>query len=145
MASFKLCIVIVALIGLAAANPAAKQSFWKGTPMDGMVEEMRSSCSDGNDALACMKFKVMNFLDSIFKKDSYQVLKKIKNYNNNNLIFFIKRFLVYRSLMTLKSVLMDLLETMTFQGVPTQMSLIQFKIISKAMMLHSMFQLLVPK
>lgn len=74
MASINLCIVIVALIGFAAANPAAKQSFWKGTPMDSMVEEMRSSCSDGNDALACMKFKVMNFLDSVFKKDSYQVI-----------------------------------------------------------------------
>lgn len=75
MALFKLCIVIVALIGVAAANPAAKQSFWKGTPMDSMVEEMRSSCSDGNDPLACMKYKVMNFLDTLFKKDSYQVIK----------------------------------------------------------------------
>lgn len=73
MASLKLCLLIIVISGLAAGNPAAKQSFWKGTPMDGMVEEMRSSCTDGNDALACMKFKVMNFLDTIFKKDSYQV------------------------------------------------------------------------
>lgn len=70
MASFKVVLCLMAITGFAAANP---QSFWKGTPMDGMVEQMRSMCNEENDALSCMKFKVMNFLDTVFKKDNYQV------------------------------------------------------------------------
>lgn len=68
-----LCFMGLALLGVAAGQPA-KPAFWKGTPMDSMVEEMRSGCSGGNDAIACMKFKVISLLDTIFRKDSYQVL-----------------------------------------------------------------------
>lgn len=78
MASLKLVtyyIAIVSVIGLCAANPQ-KPAFWKGTPMDSVVEEMRSNCDGGSDSLACMKFKVASFLDTIFKKDNYQVRKK---------------------------------------------------------------------
>lgn len=74
MASFKLLqiIGIALLLEVCASNPA-KPAFWKGTPLDNMVEEMRSNCADGSDAISCMKFKVLNFLDTIFKKDTYQV------------------------------------------------------------------------
>ncbi|XP_077287709.1 DUF1676 domain-containing protein Osi19 [Arctopsyche grandis] len=83
-----MCILALAIFGSAIAQPA-KPAFWKGTPMDGLVEEMRSGCSDGNDAIACMKFKVMSLLDTIFKKDSYQVSETVEvvrnNYNGNDL------------------------------------------------------------
>lgn len=72
MVSKVLCFVALALFGSAVAQPA-KAGFWKGTPMDGMVEEMRSGCVEGSDPAACIKYKVMSLLDSIFKKDSFQV------------------------------------------------------------------------
>lgn len=68
-----ICLVALALFGSAAAQPS-KPAFWKGTPMDSMVEEMRSGCAEGSDPTACIKYKVMSLLDSIFKKDSFQVL-----------------------------------------------------------------------
>ncbi|XP_014364754.1 uncharacterized protein LOC106715899 isoform X1 [Papilio machaon] len=66
------CLVALALFGSAAAQPS-KPAFWKGTPMDSMVEEMRSGCAEGSDPTACIKYKVMSLLDSIFKKDSFQI------------------------------------------------------------------------
>nr|XP_021186568.2 uncharacterized protein LOC110373584 isoform X1 [Helicoverpa armigera] len=66
------CLLALALFGSAAAIPA-KDAFWKGTPMDGMVEEMRSGCAEGSDPTACIKYKVMSLLDSIFKKDTFQI------------------------------------------------------------------------
>ena len=60
------------MFGLCLAIPQ-KPAFWKGTPMDGLVEEMRANCAEGVDSMACMKYKVVNFLDMIFKKDNYQV------------------------------------------------------------------------
>lgn len=73
MVSSKLvCLLALALFGSAAAQPA-KDAFWKGTPMDSMVEEMRSGCAEGSDPTACIKYKVMSLLDSIFKKDTFQV------------------------------------------------------------------------
>lgn len=71
MVSRSLCVLALAL-GCVVAQPA-KQEFWKGTPMDGLVEEMRSGCAEGSDPTACIKFKVMSLLDSIFKKDTFQV------------------------------------------------------------------------
>lgn len=65
-------LLALALFGSAAAQPA-KDAFWKGTPMDSMVEEMRSGCAEGSDPTACIKYKVMSLLDSIFKKDTFQV------------------------------------------------------------------------
>lgn len=72
MVPSKVLFIALALFGSAVANPA-KAGFWKGTPMDGMVEEMRSGCAEGSDPAACIKYKVMSLLDSIFKKDSFQV------------------------------------------------------------------------
>lgn len=76
-------ILAFALFGSAVAQPA-KNTFWKGTPMDGMVEEMRSGCAEGSDPTACIKYKVMSLLDSIFKKDTFQVLNLYANLNISN-------------------------------------------------------------
>jgi hypothetical protein len=66
------CFVAIAICAVATASPA-KPAFWKGTPMNGLIEEMRASCNDESDNLACMKYKLMNFLDTIFKKDNFKV------------------------------------------------------------------------
>ncbi|XP_063389372.1 uncharacterized protein LOC134675142 isoform X1 [Cydia fagiglandana] len=70
-------LVALALFGGALAQPA-KQGFWKGTPMDGLVEEMRSGCVEGSDPTACIKFKVMSLLDTIFKKDTFQISEAVE-------------------------------------------------------------------
>lgn len=72
MASIKV-VCLVFLIGGAMAQPS-KPGFWKDTPLDSMVEEMRSGCVEGSDPTACIKYKVMSLLDSIFKKDTFQVI-----------------------------------------------------------------------
>jgi hypothetical protein len=75
---FRCAIVcVVVLTSLAYASPA-KKTFWNGTPIDGMVEEMRSLCAEDNDSFSCMKYKVMNFLDTILQKDNYKVSLKLR-------------------------------------------------------------------
>lgn len=64
--------VLCALVALATAQPA-KTDFWKGTSMDTMVDQMKSDCAQKNDEISCMKFKVLNLLDQIFRKDSFKV------------------------------------------------------------------------
>lgn len=81
MAFVKVC-ALLAFATVACASPA----FWKGTALDSTVEEMRSLCAN-DDAIACLKFRAMSFLDTIFKKDNYQV--RVAQPSN---------FLVYRSL-----------------------------------------------
>ncbi|CAH4035265.1 uncharacterized protein LOC123711578 isoform X2 [Pieris brassicae] len=81
MASVKV-VCFIALFGCALAQP--KQGFWKGTPMDGMVEEMRSGCAEGSDPTACIKYKVMSLLDSIFKKESFQISDAVEVTKNGN-------------------------------------------------------------
>lgn len=77
-----LCFVVIALsAGFVHSNPA-KPAFWKGTPVDGLVEEMRSMCNDDNDSFSCMKLKVMNFLDTILKKDNYKITDDVEVRHN---------------------------------------------------------------
>ncbi|XP_058811394.1 uncharacterized protein LOC131676291 [Topomyia yanbarensis] len=80
--AFKYVILTVALVGLAGANPASKPAFWKGTPMDGMVEEMRSLCSTDGDSGACLKYKIMDFLDTVFKKDNFKLTDDVEVHGN---------------------------------------------------------------
>ena len=76
------CFVVIAVsAGLVHSSPA-KPAFWKGTPVDGLVEEMRSLCNDENDSFSCMKLKVMNFLDNILKKDSYKITDDVEVRHN---------------------------------------------------------------
>lgn len=77
------CLAFVCLIGAAAAGPQ-KSAFWKGTPMDQVVEQMRSNCDSGADSLACMKFKVATFLDSVFKQDNYKLFEDVEVRQNGN-------------------------------------------------------------
>lgn len=105
--AFKIVILSVALVGLAAANPASQPAFWKGTPMDGMVEEMRSMCSSDNDSGACLKYKIMNFLDTVFKKDNFQV-GLCSGFSDFDTEF--NRFISYSSPMTSKCTEMDMLD-----------------------------------
>ncbi|CAG9569215.1 unnamed protein product [Danaus chrysippus] len=69
--AFKVVCLVIALFGSAMAQPP--KSGLKGSSLDGMVEEMRSGCAEGSDPTACIKYKVMSLLDSIFKKDSFQI------------------------------------------------------------------------
>uniref|UniRef100_A0A182QM80 Uncharacterized protein n=1 Tax=Anopheles farauti TaxID=69004 RepID=A0A182QM80_9DIPT len=87
--AFRYVLIVASVVlasGLATASPANKPAFWKGTPMDGMVEEMRSLCSTENDSVACTKFKIMNFLDTVFKKDNFQVSDDVEVRSNGALV-----------------------------------------------------------
>lgn len=80
--SVLLCVVVIAVsTGFVHSNPA-KPAFWKGTPVDGLVAEMRSMCNDENDSFSCMKLKVMNFLDTIVKKDNYKITDDVEVRHN---------------------------------------------------------------
>lgn len=73
-----LCFVVIAVsTGFVHSSPA-KPAFWKGTPVDGLVDEMRSLCNEENDSFACMKLKVMNFLDTVLKKDNYKITDDVE-------------------------------------------------------------------
>lgn len=45
--------------------------------MDGVVKQLHTECSDHNDAVSCMKYKVLHFLDQVFSKDSFQVRRQL--------------------------------------------------------------------
>lgn len=80
--SIVFCFVVIAVsTGFVYSNPA-KPAFWKGTPVDGLVEEMRSMCNDENDSFSCMKFKLMNFLDTVMKKDNYKITEDVEVRHN---------------------------------------------------------------
>jgi Protein of unknown function (DUF1676) len=77
-----LCFAVIAVSsGFVFANPT-KPAFWKGTPVDGLVEEMRSMCNEENDSFSCMKLRVMNFLDTVLKKDSYKLTEDVEVRHN---------------------------------------------------------------
>lgn len=66
--------VLCSILALAAAQPA-KLEVWKSASMDSMVEQTRAECAQKNDEVACMKFKVLNLLDQIFRKDNFKVMR----------------------------------------------------------------------
>lgn len=73
--------VLCGLLALAAAQPAKNEN-WKNA-MDEMVDQSRSECSQKNDEIACMKFKVFNLLDQIFSnKDNFKVSIGKKHFLN---------------------------------------------------------------
>lgn len=70
---FVLCVALLAISSeLVRSSPA--QHDRKSSSIDGMVDEMRSLCNEGNDNLSCMKLKVFNVIDTILKKDSFKVI-----------------------------------------------------------------------
>lgn len=68
----KYIIVCLAILAAVGAQPA-KPEGWKGSSMDSMMEQTKSECAQKNDEMACMKFKVLNLLDQIFRKDNFKV------------------------------------------------------------------------
>ncbi|KDR14186.1 hypothetical protein L798_11594, partial [Zootermopsis nevadensis] len=62
---------------LAASQPTGQKAkdaaFWKETPMDGVVQEFQTKCAQRNDHASCLKFKVLNLLDEMFRRDSFKV------------------------------------------------------------------------
>jgi hypothetical protein len=69
------CLILAA--SLVASLPTGEKTqdtaFWEETPMDGAVQELEIKCAQRNDHVSCLKFKVLNLLDQIFRKDSYKV------------------------------------------------------------------------
>jgi len=63
--------IVYGLLALAVAQPTKNEN-WKSA-MDEIVDQSRSECSQKNDDIACMKFKVFNLLDQIFSKDNFKV------------------------------------------------------------------------
>ncbi|KAL0105077.1 hypothetical protein PUN28_016609 [Cardiocondyla obscurior] len=74
-------LILCGLLALAAAQPAKNEN-WKHA-MDEMVDQSRSECSQKNDEIACMKFKVFNLLDQIFSKDNFKVSETVEVTQNS--------------------------------------------------------------
>lgn len=73
---------LLCTIGTIAALPMdetkiddAKESIWKGTPMQTLVQEYRDECSQQSESSSCLKFKLLNFVDEFLSKDTFKVSK----------------------------------------------------------------------
>lgn len=87
MAFLRVC-AFLAIATVTLASPTSKPAFWKGTALDNQVEEMRSLCAN-EDPIACLKYKAISFLDTIFQKDSFQVSHlPLSNESIKNLVFY---------------------------------------------------------
>lgn len=70
---FVLCVALLAISSeLVLSSPVQHER--NSVSMDGMVEEMRSLCSEGNDDFSCMKVKVLNYVETILKSQSFKVI-----------------------------------------------------------------------
>lgn len=78
---FSTLALLACVLGAAVAGPQ-KPAFWTGTPMDNAVEQMRSNCDSGADSLACMKFQVASFLDSVLTQDSFKMFGDVEVRSN---------------------------------------------------------------
>ncbi|GBP27740.1 hypothetical protein EVAR_82789_1 [Eumeta japonica] len=77
MSSKVVCLISLATFGLVSGNPATSET-WRSAPMDGLVEELKTSCTEGSDPTACLQYKVSNLLDNIFKRDTFQVSEDVE-------------------------------------------------------------------
>lgn len=75
-------IILCSFIALAVAQPA-KNELWKGTNLDQMVDQTKAECAQKNDEVSCMKFKVLNLLDQLFRKDNFKVKRSFIFFNNS--------------------------------------------------------------
>ncbi|XP_070505940.1 uncharacterized protein Osi19 [Chironomus tepperi] len=46
------------------------------------VDQMRSMCDDDNDSFACMKYKLMSYLETIISKDNYKLTDAVEVRSN---------------------------------------------------------------
>uniref|UniRef100_A0A336LRU1 CSON002376 protein n=1 Tax=Culicoides sonorensis TaxID=179676 RepID=A0A336LRU1_CULSO len=65
-------IFITILISQSNSSPT------RTTLIDDEVQEIRSLCNDQNDPLSCLKFKAMNFLQTIFQQDSFKLSNDVE-------------------------------------------------------------------
>ncbi|OAD62718.1 hypothetical protein WN48_06917 [Eufriesea mexicana] len=79
--------VLCSLLALAAAQPA-KNDLWKGSSMDQMVDQTKIECAQKNDEVSCMKFKVLNLLDQIFRKDSFKASRPVTTTSVQSQLWF---------------------------------------------------------
>lgn len=68
---YLIVICVTFLLSQTHASPASS--------IDTAVDEMRSLCNDQNDAFSCIKYKALNFLNNIYKQDSFKVCISVKN------------------------------------------------------------------
>ncbi|KAF7987571.1 hypothetical protein HCN44_003434 [Aphidius gifuensis] len=81
----KYFVVCATILALAIAQPA-KLEGWKNTNIESMVEQTKLECSQKNDEMACMKFKVLNLLDQIFHKDNFKVSETVEVTKNSETV-----------------------------------------------------------
>lgn len=80
--------VLCSFIALAVAQPA-KNELWKGTNLDQMVDQTKNECAQKNDEVSCMKFKVLNLLDQLFRKDSFKVKQNFVFFDNPSINLYL--------------------------------------------------------
>lgn len=75
MQSHLACLALLAsaAFGLPAVQEAKDPSLWKGTAMDAVVKDLEASCTQKNDGISCIKYKVLNLIDQALMKDNIQV------------------------------------------------------------------------
>ncbi|XP_043266918.1 uncharacterized protein [Venturia canescens] len=78
-------LVLCSIVALAVAQPA-KPEVWKSASMDAMVDQSKVECAQKNDEVACMKFKVLNLLDQIFRKDNFKVSESVEVTRNTETV-----------------------------------------------------------
>lgn len=78
----KYFLVCATILALAVAQPA-KLEGWKNTNIESMIEQTKLECSQKNDEIACMKFKVLNLLDQISRKDNFKVSETVEVTKNS--------------------------------------------------------------
>lgn len=73
-------LILLSVVATLVAQPIseskvddAKDSIWKGTPVDTLVQEYQEECSQESESSACLKLKVLNFVDVFFSKDNFKV------------------------------------------------------------------------
>ncbi|XP_054257805.1 uncharacterized protein LOC128982815 [Macrosteles quadrilineatus] len=79
-------VVLLAAAVAAAVVPATtpQDSLWRGTPMDGVVQDLEAACTDKNDGISCIKYKVLNLIDQALMKDSLQVSEGVSLVKNTD-------------------------------------------------------------
>lgn len=65
------------MVAAATASPA-KPQFWN----DGSVAEMRSMCNNDKDSFSCMKLKIVEFIETVMKKDNFKITDDIEVKHN---------------------------------------------------------------
>lgn len=68
-----LVLLATSALALPAVQEAKDPSLWRGTAMDAVVRDLESSCTQKNDGISCIKYKVLNLIDQALMKDNIQV------------------------------------------------------------------------